>query len=305
MSNPGWGGNPNEGALPQPRCVRHPDRPTALACTRCGRPACPDCLRSAAVGYQCVDCVAEGQKSVRQARTVSGATMASQQKVPLVTYVLMALNIGVFLVTALQSRDLMQNQLGSKLFVDWVLYGPAVADGQWIRVLGSGFLHFGLMHLAVNMLALWIIGRDVELVLGRSRYTALYLTSLIGGSASVMVFEPYATTAGASGAVFGLMGALAVILVRLRRSPGPIIAVIVLNIVISVTVPGISLWGHMGGLVAGALAAVGLLYVPQWMRATQRTAAVIGWVSLAVVAVFAFAVVGLRVVQLREQFGLG
>ncbi|MDJ0418283.1 rhomboid family intramembrane serine protease [Rhodococcus opacus] len=304
MTNPGWGGAANEGTPPQPRCVRHPDRPTALSCNRCGRPACPECLREAAVGYQCVDCVAAGQRDVRQVRNVAGA-VTTQRAVPLVTYILMAVNVGIFLITAAQSRSIMQNQAGSKLFADWALFPPAVVDGQIVRVLGSGFLHFGIIHLAVNMFALWVIGRDTELVLGRARYACVYFVSLLGGSAAVMLFQLGAVTAGASGAVFGLMGAQAVILLRLRRSPAPVISVIAVNVIISITIPGISLLGHLGGLVAGAAATAGILYGPQLLGAgnNREKAITVGWICLGVVVLVPLAVIAVRTLQLRASFG--
>ncbi|QNG20784.1 rhomboid family intramembrane serine protease [Rhodococcus triatomae] len=306
MTNPGWGGAANEGAPFQPRCVRHPDRPTGLACTRCGRPSCPDCLREASVGYQCVDCVAAGRKDVRQARTVAGAPLQSQRAQPYATYTLMGLNVLAFLVTVAQSRSIMDNHRGSSLFEAWALFSPYVALGEWVRVVGSGFLHFGLMHLAVNMFALYIFGRDVEFVLGRARFAAVYVISILGGSAAVMAFDTISVTAGASGAVFGLLGAELLILLKMRRSPTPIIAIIVLNVVISVTIPGISFWGHLGGLLAGAAATAGLLYVPGWLGAgNQRDKVVtIGWSSLAIVGLVTLGLIGVRIVQLRDQMGL-
>ena len=304
MTNPGWGGAANEGTPPQPRCVRHPDRPTALSCNRCRRPACPECLREAAVGYQCVDCVAAGQRDVRAVRNVAGA-VTTQRAVPLVTYILMAANVGIFLITAAQSRSIMQNQAGSTLFADWALFPPAVVDGQLVRVIGSGFLHFGLIHLAVNMFALWIIGRDTELVLGRARYAFVYFASILGGSAAVMLFQLHAVTAGASGAVFGLMGAQAVILLRLKRSPAPVISVIAINVIISITIPGISLWGHLGGLVAGAAATAAILYGPQLLGAgnNREKAVTVGWICLGVVVLVPLAVIAVRTLQLRASFG--
>ncbi|QBJ96541.1 rhomboid family intramembrane serine protease [Rhodococcus sp. ABRD24] len=320
MTNPGWGGAASEGTPPpQPRCVRHPDRPTALSCTRCGRPACPDCLRAASVGHQCVDCVAAGQREMPQARTVSGAQIRTQNPTPVVTYALMALNVLIFAITALQAKSLMDNGGGvinrftgvatfdSPLFGRLVLAPDLVAQGEWIRLLGSGFLHFGLVHLAVNMFALWVLGRDTEFVLGRSRYLAVYLLALFGGSASALTFESLgAFTAGASGAIFGIMGAQAVLLLRMRRSANPILAVIGLNIVISLTVPGISLWGHIGGLVVGAAATAVLVYAPTGQRtaadlARSRT---LGWVGLAAVGVLVAGLIALRVVGLRDQMGL-
>lgn len=301
MTNPGWGGaHGNEPTPPQSRCVRHPERPTGLACSRCGRPACPECLQPAAVGQHCVDCVRAGNASVRRARTVAGApTGAAYGRV---TYILMGLNVLAFAVTALQSRSLLDNTANSSLFDAWALFPPAVATGDVERILGSGFLHIGPIHLLVNMFALYIIGRDVEAILGRARYVAVYAVSLLGGSASVMVLEaPISLTAGASGAIFGLLGAQAVILLKLKRSPTPVLVVIGLNIVISISIPGISLWGHVGGLVAGAAATADILFLPDNTRSSQGR---MGWIAVAGVAALAVVVIAVRAVDLRSQMGL-
>ncbi|MBJ8346414.1 rhomboid family intramembrane serine protease [Antrihabitans sp. YC2-6] len=296
------------GYPPPPTCVRHPDRPTGLSCNRCGRPSCADCLREAAVGFQCVDCVRQGRSEVRQVRTVAGAP-ARSTATPVVTYALIALNVLVFAITAVQSSNLMDNERGSRLFADWALWAPAVANGEFVRVVGSGFLHFGPVHLLVNMLALYVVGKDVELVLGWARYLAVYLTSLLGGAAAVLALQDNAVTAGASGAIFGLFGAMAVILIRIRQSPGPVLAMIVINVIISVSIPGISLWGHLGGLAAGTAATVGLLFAPGWLRragtnVTDSTARLVGWLTVVGVAVFAVAVVCVRALQIRTELGL-
>ena len=297
MAHPG-------GQPPVTACVRHPDRPTGLSCNRCGRPACPDCLREAAVGYQCVDCVREGQRDVRPVRTVAGARAG--RPVPYATYVLIAANVLVFAITAVQSRSLLSNERNSALFLDWVLWPLGIANGEYVRIVGSGFLHFGIIHIAVNMLALYVIGRDAETVLGWARYAAVYAVSLLGGAAAVLVFQDVrSVTAGASGAIFGLFGAMAVILIRLRQSPVPVLAMIALNVVISVSIPGISFWGHFGGLVAGAIATAGLLFLPAWLKragmtVTDTNARAIGWVSVGVVGVFAIATIVLRAAAIRD-----
>lgn len=308
MTNPGWGpAAEGGGPRPQPRCYRHPDRPTLLACSRCGRPACPECLRPASVGQHCVDCVAAAEHSVPRARTIAGAPVRTDRPTPIVTYILIALNVLVFGITAAQSGNVMNNERGSALFLDWALWPPIIAaNDEYIRILGSGFLHFGLVHLAVNMFALWIIGRDTEIVLGRARYLAVYGISILGGSAAVMLLETQAVTAGASGAVFGLLGAQAIILLRLRRSPAPVLTIVGLNIFISITIPGISLWGHMGGLVAGAAATAALLYAPQYLGGgTDRERIVrTGWIALAAVAVVTLIVIAVAVLRLRAQLGV-
>jgi membrane associated rhomboid family serine protease len=276
---------------PAPTCVRHPNRPTGLACTRCGRPSCAECLRPAAVGQHCVDCLRTDQRGVAPVRTVSGAA-AARRSAPYVTYALIAINVVIYAITAAQSKNLMDNQLGSALFVDWVLWAPAVADGEWWRVLGSGFLHYGPIHLALNMFALYVVGRDAELVLGRLRYLAVYSVSLLGGSAGVMLFSQNSMTAGASGAVYGLFGAITIILLRLRQNPNQMLIIIGINVFISFSLPGISLWGHLGGLAAGTLATLGILFLPAWLRVkTPQAARVVGWAAVALVAVAALATV--------------
>ncbi|HWM60000.1 MAG TPA: rhomboid family intramembrane serine protease [Pseudonocardia sp.] len=257
FGGPGYGGPP--AAPPTTVCVRHPDRATALTCTRCDRPACPECLQSASVGAQCVDCVRAANRGMRRWRTVAGAEPGHR---PLVVPVLIALNVAVFLWTVSQARSITGNY-NSALFDAWALAPGEVQDGEWWRVLTSGFLHIGPIHLVFNMMALWVLGRDMELVLGRARFVAVYLISLLGGAAAVMLFyAPSDSVAGASGAVFGLMGGLAVVLKRMHVPAGQVISLIAVNVVISVVIPGISLIGHLGGLVVGAAATAALVYAP-------------------------------------------
>lgn len=278
------------GPVPQqqlPGCYRHPDRATGLSCVRCGRPACPECLRSAAVGSQCLDCVRADPADVRTPRR-PGPTRASAAPI---TLGLITINVVVFAITALQSNSLFDNASGSALFERWVMFGPAVAHGELERLVGSGFLHYGPLHLLANMLALFIFGRDCEIFFGRAKYLVIYLLSLLGGSASVMVMQPLGLTAGASGAVFGLFGATLLVVLRLRRNPSTLIMLLVLNFGLSVAVPGISLWGHLGGLIVGAAIAAGFLYL-------RKPA--YGWAVVAGVAALIVATVVLRSMELRE-----
>jgi len=279
------GSAPHGGAVPGvPGCARHPDRPTGLRCTRCDRPACPQCLREASVGFQCVDCVAEGRRGVRRGVTIAGAEPTSKA---LVSPALVGLNVAVFAITALQAGSIARNVKAS-LFHEWALVPGLVGIGEWWRVVTAGFLHVGPIHLVFNMLALWVIGRELEPVLGRSRFLAVYLVSLLGGSATVMVFQPDSRVAGASGAVFGLMGALAVVLRRLRAPAGQVIGVIVVNLVISVVLPNISLTAHLGGLAVGAAATAALVYAPGRRRNAVQTLALVG-LTLALLALVAVA----------------
>ncbi len=266
MSSPGEP-PPSPGFDPatQPACVRHPDRPTGLACARCEKPSCPECLREASVGYQCVDCVNEGVAAGRAAARQSGgrAVIGARASSPLVVPLLIAVNVGIFLYTVLLAGSVMDNYQAG-LFEAWSLRPIAVAQGEWWRLITTGFLHFGPIHLAFNMWALWVIGRDVELVLGRGRFLLLYFLSLLGGAtASLWFSQVQAETAGASGAVFGLMAALGVLVNRLGRSPRPVIMLLSINIALSILIPGVSLSGHIGGLVVGAVVAAILVYAPR------------------------------------------
>lgn len=277
-NEPDW--RQGSGSAPQPAvCVRHPKRQTGLRCTRCDRPACPECLREAAVGYQCVDCVDAGRRTQRNPTTVAGAALRPGG---VVIPVLIALNVVVFAITAAQAGSV-NVLIRSELFRQLALYAPAVAAGQLWRLLTSGFLHFGLLHLGVNMLALWIIGRDLETVLGRARFLAVYFVSLLGGSALVFLLESAgAVTAGASGAIFGLIGGLLVVLLRLRRSPRLILGIIAINVIITFTIPNISIWGHLGGLAFGTAATAAMVYAPRTRRTLIQAGAL---AALAVVIV--------------------
>jgi membrane associated rhomboid family serine protease len=260
-------------------CVRHPDRPTGLRCTRCDRPACPECLREAPVGMQCVDCVSAGARATPRARRrVGGST-------PVVVPTLIAINVAVFLVTVIDAGSVANNSSGA-VFAAAALAPIQVAGGGWWRLVTSGFLHIGLLHLLFNMIALWFIGRDVELVLGRLRFSVLYGASLLGGSAAVMLFgSPTGAVAGASGAIFGLMGALIVLLRRMQLPMTSALVIVGLNVVLSLTVPGISLLGHLGGLVVGAVVAAGMVHGPARSRPAAGLAIAGGVVVVLLVAI--------------------
>lgn len=275
----------SDGAPPQlPTCVRHPDRATGLRCTRCDRPACPECLRDASVGHQCVDCVAQGQRGVRRPVTVAGARLSDK---PVLVPLLIAVNVLVFAITAVQAGSIGRN-VAAPLFDEFALWPLLVAGGQWWRLLTAGFLHIGLLHLLLNMVALWVIGRDLELLLGRWRFAAVYVLSLLGGSTAVFLFgDEVSPVAGASGAVYGLMGGIAIAALRLKVTLRPVLAVIAINIVASVVIPGISLLGHLGGLALGVLATGALVYVPRNRQALLQAGALAGLLVVLLVVLVA------------------
>ena len=211
---------------------------------------------------------------------------------PFLTYGLIAVNVIIFVVCVGQAGG--TDMLDSSLFTDWALFMPFVAEGEYWRLITAGFLHFSLTHVGVNMLSLYLLGRDLEPAIGYPRYAGVYLASLVGGSAAVMLFAGDLTiNAGASGAIYGLMGAMLVIVLHMRASPVPVLSIIGLNVVLSITVPGISLAAHLGGLLFGALATAGLIYVPRLAGEGFRGAAAasrLGWAVIVTLLVVGMAI---------------
>jgi len=269
-----------------PVCYRHPDRQTYVGCSRCGRPACPDCLRGASVGHQCVDCVAAAAQSAPAARTAFGGVPRTGP--PVVTYVLIGISVAFFLLQATSAT----------LLGRLALWPPAVADGDFYRLVTSAFLHYGVLHLLFNMWALYIVGPPLEEWLGRLRYVALYALSALGGSVMVCLFSPLnASTVGASGAVFGLFGATFVVARRLRLDVRWVVALIVINLVLTFSIPGISWQGHLGGLLTGGAIAGAYVYAPRAHRTMVQAGA-----TAAVVVLF-FSLIVWRTADLTARFG--
>lgn len=230
-----------------PTCYRHPDRETGLSCSECGRPICTECMTPAPVGIRCPD-HAGTSRSARAPRIVARPTGGTAT----VTKALIGINAAVYLVTVVQGNGL--NNPGGRLFSDWALYGPVVHNGDWWRLITAAFLHAGLIHIGSNMLALWWLGGPVEQYLGPVRYVALYLVSGLAGSAGALVVDPNAVTVGASGAIFGIMGALLILeWQHTGRLGGNAASLIAINLAISFAIPGISIGGHIGGLIGGIL----------------------------------------------------
>lgn len=227
------------------------------------------------MGAQCIDCVQAGhQRQPPSQPAPSQAGAARVRRKPVVTPVLIALNVLVYAYTAFQTHNPVDNT-DSDLLRAWELWPRAVAGGdQWWRLITAGFLHYGIIHLLVNMLSLWMLGKDMEIIVGKARFLAVYAVSLLGGSALVLLFSnDNSPTAGASGAIFGLLGGILVIVLRLRLNPASVIGTIVLNLVITVSIPNISLFGHLGGLVTGALVTAALVYAPAKNRVRWQVAA--------------------------------
>jgi membrane associated rhomboid family serine protease len=240
--------------MPEPmHCYRHPDRETYLSCSDCGRPICTECMTPAPVGQRCPEHSGKPQ-GVR--RVATGARRSAFEGTgALVTKALIGLNVLVYLITVVQGNGI--NSPGGRLFAKWVLYGPAVANGDWWRLITSAFLHANLLHIAFNMYFLWLVGSAVEAALGRGRFIAVYLISGLAGSAGALVFTPTSPTVGASGALFGLLGA-ALVLERQRSYVlgGSALGLILINLILSFSLSNISVGGHIGGLIGGILCAL-------------------------------------------------
>ena len=241
-------------------CYRHPRRETGVRCSNCERPICPDCMTSTPVGMRCPECARQSRTTVR--------TMRSGTDEPVLTYVLIGINVLVAIGSMLGGGV---GTTSSSLTDDGGVSQHFIADGEYWRLLTAGFLHVGLFHLATNMLSLWILGSMLEPPFGRWRFGLIYLVSLLCGSFGALLMSPDNVTVGASGAIFGLLGAAAV----LARNRGFSLMEsglgiwIGLNLLITFTVPNISIGGHVGGLVGGAVCALVLLELPERLRVSR------------------------------------
>jgi membrane associated rhomboid family serine protease len=273
-----------------PTCYRHPDRETGLSCSECGRPICTECMTPAAVGLRCPD-HAGTRKLVKAPRVVRRVPQGRTDA--LVTKTLIAINVLIYLITAVQGAGL--NAPGGRLFNDMFLYGPFVAHGDWWRLITAAFLHASVLHIGLNMYVLWIIGSPVEQYLGRARFLGLYFVSGLAGSAGALVLTPTALTVGASGAIFGILGALLIIEWQTTgRLAGNAMTWIVINLALSFVISNVSIGGHVGGLIGGIL--VTLAYA-NWGRghAAYGKIGVAGLVGLVAVAVASVAVAYFKV----------
>jgi membrane associated rhomboid family serine protease len=282
---------PATGASAQeaPVCYRHTDREAYIRCQRCERPICPDCMQPASVGFQCPSCVREGSRGTRSARTPYGGERRGNPA--LTSQVLVAINVAVWVL-------ILATGWGSSQLIDRLALTPVggffrgsdgtlvqvtgVADGAPWQLFTSMFTHVAIWHIGFNMLVLWTLGPQLELAVGRLRFLAIYLVSGLAGSAAVMWLAPeHVTTLGASGAIFGMLGALLVIAVKVHGDVRGIATWIGINFVITFLVPNVSWQGHLGGFVGGLLVGAAIVYAPRQRRATWQAVGV-GAVSLLV-----------------------
>ena len=242
-------------------CYRHPDRETGLSCSECGRPICVDCMSVAPVGIRCPDHATTSGSSPGRSipkPAIPRPTSLARDGM-LVTKALIAVNVLFYLVGVSQGGGI--SSPDGEVYRKLWLYGPWVADGDWWRLVTSAFLHASLLHIAFNMLALWWIGGPLEAAIGRWRYLAIYVVSGLAGAAGALLASPNAVTVGASGAIFGLLGAMLVIQWQQTGSiGGPALTLVLINLAITFAVPNISWGGHLGGLVGGVLATLAITH---------------------------------------------
>ena len=270
-------------------CYRHPNRETGVSCSSCGRPICPDCMTPTPVGMRCPECARQRTRVTRGVGEGSLLTSAPA------TFVLIALNAAAFLAEIATSSGGFGIE-GSSVVREFGLFGPAVSESEWYRLLTGGFLHASLIHIGFNMFALFFLGRLLEPSIGTPRFLGIYVASLFGGAFGALLLSPDALTIGASGAIFGIFGATFLI----ARGRGfdavasSIGIVLLLNLAISIGGSRhISLGGHLGGLVAGALCAIAILAGDRGMlgpnRLVAELAAMAGVTLLAILGAIAIA----------------
>jgi membrane associated rhomboid family serine protease len=267
-------------------CYRHPNRETGVSCSNCGRPICPECMTSTPVGMRCPECAREKTKVRVGPRAFSPAA----GNMP-ATYALIGINVIVFLAELLGGGPTAGGDSGS-LIRDGGIHGPSVADGDWWRVVTGGFLHAGFIHLLFNMYVLYIAGSILEPGIGTPRFLGIYFVGLLGGSLGAILIDPNATTVGASGAIFGLMAA--VIVVARGRGIEQVASqfglFVVLNLVITFSIPGISIGGHIGGLIGGGVAAALVIFAERQMEGRTAYALELAGILVMIAATFAGAI---------------
>lgn len=301
-----------------PTCYRHPDRETWIRCQRCDKPICPDCMRDAAVGFQCPDCVKQANKGSRQNRALYGGERSADPR--LTTFVIIGINLLVWLaitatggngsrLTALLSlspRGRCVLDDGSGRYYPGVVddavcatlpatrWFDGVADGAWWQLVTNMFTHVDVWHIALNMMALYILGPALERIMGRVRFLLVYVVGGLAASAMVMwLSDPSGSTLGASGALYAVLGGLLVTFRKARLDTQWLLQNVMLGVVI--TIVGwryISWQGHLGGFLGGVAAAAIIAYAPHARRSLVQ------WVGLGVVTAVLLALAVVRAASL-------
>ncbi|MFZ9354356.1 MAG: rhomboid family intramembrane serine protease [Candidatus Nanopelagicales bacterium] len=226
----------------EPVCFNHNNEITYVRCSRCEKYICVKCMNPASIGYQCPECAGNVTKiinPIQQRRFIP-----TRQKAKITKF----LTISLVVVYALQSL------LGDILIANFALFAPSVSQGKWWLLITAGFLHGSILHLFFNAYILWVVGGQLESIVGSIRFGIIYLVSLLGGSIASYLFSPFGTySVGASGAIFGLMGAMLVVGRKIRIDISQITTLVILNVVLGFVISGIDWRAHLGGLFAGAL----------------------------------------------------
>ena len=258
-----------------PTCYRHPTRETGVSCSNCGNPICPDCMTATPVGMRCPDC------SKQRTRVVN--VRAAANAAPIATQAIIAINVLVYLAELATGSGF--GSVSGTVYEKGALFGPLIEfrDEYW-RLVTTGFLHASVLHVGFNMVFIWFIGRSLEPAVGTARFVVAYLAALLCGSFGVLLLEPDAITVGASGAAFGLLGAL---LVEARSrgidlwSTG-LLQLALFNFAFTIFVPGIAIGAHLGGFAGGVL--VGVIYDQCDRRRLPRAVSLGAGVALSLVA---------------------
>ena len=243
----------------EPVCFNHSNQVTYVRCSRCENYICTECMRPASIGYQCPNCVSD---SILVVRGINKNRFIPSEKNNPVTK---------FLSISLVIVYLAQIVLGDILIANFALFAPSVANGKWWLLIMAGFLHGSIIHLLFNVYILWVIGSQLESIVGNFKFVIIYFVSLLGGSLASYWFSPFGTySIGASGAIFGLMGAMLVAGRKRNLDISQITTLVVINVVIGFVLSGIDWRAHLGGLAAGALITWFLLNATSLKEKNQR-----------------------------------
>ncbi|GAA4266064.1 rhomboid family intramembrane serine protease [Frondihabitans peucedani] len=267
-------------------CYRHPDRQSFVLCQRCGRTVCAQCQTQAAVGVHCPECVREARGAmprVKPQAVTRGRSMVSSGA-PVATYAIMAVSVLVWLV---------QQVAGSAVTNELAFFAPLTLSEPW-RLITTMFVHGSFFHILFNMWSVYVFGSMLERQLGRVRYLALYFVSGIAGSVAVSLIAPGTAAIGASGAIFGLLGAFFVIERSLGGRGVQILVLVALNLAIGFFVPGIAWQAHVGGVIVGAV--IGLIY----MRTRHRSQ---NWIQIGAIAGLGLLLVVIALVRSAQLLG--
>jgi len=236
------------------QCKNHNNQITNVKCSRCEKDICPVCMRPASIGYQCPECASDSTPIIRGIN--KNIFIPSQENN----------QVTKFLSISLISIYVAQFILGDILISNFALFAPSVSTGQWWRLITAGFLHGSILHLLFNVYILWVLGSQLESILGKRQFIVIYFISLLGGSIASFLFSPFGTySIGASGAIFGLMGAMLVVGRKKRLDISHVAVLVILNVVIGFVLSGIDWRAHLGGLAAGSLIAWVLLNAT-WLK---------------------------------------